>query len=117
MKNTPAAPMAFADTELDWLIMQSRKSTETRYTSAYTQNKEDRLPLNKSTEEKLQIYITRGMIALSLSELAGMKDADAWEFSNALDMSIEEDYLPENDLLARFELVKADCAKFVEGKK
>jgi len=111
MNSTPAAPMAFADTELDWLIMQSRKSTETRYTSAYIQQAGEIMSNN------LDVFITRGMIAHALTSGAGMDDTSAWEFSKDLDMSIEDEYLPESDLSKRYDLIMRDMRQYVEMDK
>ena len=109
MNNKPASPMAFADTELDWLIQQARKDTEGRYVSAYIQQAGEIMANN------LDVFITRGMIAHALTSGAGMDDTSAWEFSKDLDMSIEDDYLPISNLSERYALIKRDCMEFVEG--
>ena len=111
MSNKPAAPMAFADTELDWLIQQARKDTEGRYVSAYTQQAAEIMANN------LDVFITRGMIAHALTTGAGMDDNSAWEFSKDLDMSIEDDYLPVENLADRYAMIQRDCMDFVEGEK
>ncbi len=111
MNNNPAAPMAFADTELDWLIQQSRKDTESRYVSAYIHH------AGELMANKLDVFITRGMIAHALTENAKMDDSSAWEFSKDLDMSIEDDYLPVSNLPERYALIKRDCLDFVESDK
>lgn len=111
MNNNPAAPMAFADTELDWLIQQSRKDTESRYISAYMHH------AGEMMDYRLDVFITRGMIAHALTENAKMDDSAAWDFSKDLDMSIEEDYLPVSNLEDRYALIKRDCLEFVEGEK
>ncbi len=111
MNNKPAAPMAFADTELDWLIQQARKDTEGRYVSAYIQQAGEIMANN------LDVFITRGMIAHALTSGAGMDDTSAWEFSKDLDMSIEDDYLPVSNLAERYALIKRDCLEFVESNK
>lgn len=66
---------------------------------------------------RLQIFITRGMIALALVELSGMDERSAWSFSEDLDLSIEQDYLPIDDLMQRYEKILADCREYVEGEK
>lgn len=111
MKNKPASPMAFADTELDWLIQQARKDTEGRYVSAYIQQAEEIMANN------LDVFITRGMIAHALTSGAGMDDTSAWEFSKDLDMSIEDDYLPESDLSKRYDLIMRYMRQYVEMDK
>lgn len=70
-----------------------------------------------SLNARLQIFITRSMIALSLVENTGMGDSEAWEFSADLDMSIEQDYLPIQDLSERFEKIMADSREYAEGEK
>lgn len=111
MNNKPAAPKAFADNELDWLIQQSRKDTESRFVSAYMHH------AGKIMADRLDVFITRGMIAHALTENAKMDDSAAWEFSKDLDMSIEDDYLPVSNLSERYALIKRDCLEFVEGEK
>lgn len=111
MNSKPAAPMAFADTELDWLIQQARKDTEGRYVSAYIQQAGEIMANN------LDVFITRGMIAHALTSGAGMDDTSAWEFSKDLDMSIEDDYLPESDLSKRYSLILRDMHQYVEMGK
>lgn len=111
MNNKPAAPMAFADTELDWLIQQARKDTEGRYVSAYIQQAGEIMANN------LDVFITRGMIAHALTSGAGMDDTLAWEFSKDLDMSIEEEYLPEANLSKRYDLIMRDMRQYVEMDK
>lgn len=111
MNNKPAAPMAFADNELDWLIQQARKDTEGRYVSAYIQQAGEIMANN------LDVFITRGMIAHALTSGAGMDDTSAWEFSKDLDMSIEDDYLPEGDLSKRYALILRDMHQYVEMDK
>lgn len=111
MNNKPAAPMAFADTKLDWLIQQARKDTEGRYVSAYIQQAGEIMASN------LDVFITRGMIAHALTSGAGMDDTSAWEFSKDLDMSIEDDYLPEQDLSKRYDLIMRDMRQYVEMDK
>lgn len=111
MNNTPAEPMAFADTELDWLIQQARKDTEGRYVSAYIQEAGEIMANN------LDAFITRGMIAHALTSGAGMDDTSAWEFSKDLDMSIEDEYLPESDLSKRYNLIMRDMRQYVEMDK
>lgn len=66
---------------------------------------------------RLQIFITRGMIALALVELSGMDERGAWAFSEDLDLSIEQDYLPIEDLMQRYEKILTDCREYVEGEK
>lgn len=111
MNNKPAAPMAFADHELDWLIQQARKDTEGRYVSAYIQHAGEIMANN------LDVFITRGMIAHALTSGAGMDDTSAWEFSKDLNMSIEDDYLPEQDLSKRYDLIMRDMRQYVEMDK
>ena len=111
MKNKTASPIAFSDTELDWLIQQARKDTEGRYVSAYIQQAGEIMSNN------LDVFITRGMIAHALASGAGMDDTSAWEFSKDLDMSIEDDYLKVSNLAERYALIKRDCLEFVEGEK
>ena len=111
MNNKPAAPMAFADTELDWLIQQARKDTEGCYISAYIQQ------AGEIMERKLDVSITRGMIAHALTSGAGMDDTSAWEFSKDLDMSIEDEYLPETNLSKRYDLIMRDMRQYVEMGK
>lgn len=109
MNNKPAAPMAFSDNELDWLIEQSRKDTESRFVSAYMHY------AGEIMADRLDVFITRGMIAHALTEHANMDDSAAWEFSKDLDMSIEDDYLPVSNLAERYALIKRDCLEFVGG--
>lgn len=71
----------------------------------------------ESLNARLQIFITRGMISLTLVELSGMDDVSAWEFSADMDLSIEQDYLPIEDLMQRYEKILADCREYVEGEK
>lgn len=111
MNNTPASKMSFADTELNWLIQQCRKDTESRYVSAYIKHAGEIMTNN------LDVFITRGMIAHALTENAGMDDTKAWEFSKDLDMSIEDDYLPEPDLSKRYDLIIRDMRQYVEMDK
>lgn len=111
MNNKPAAPMAFADNELDRLIQQSRKDTESRFVSAYMHH------AGEIIADRLDVFITRGMIAHALAENAKMDDSAAWEFSKDLDMSIEDDYLPVSNLAERYALIKRDCLEFVRGEK
>lgn len=111
MNNKPAAPKAFADTEIDLLIQQSRKDTESRFVSAYMHH------AGEIMADRLDVFITRGMIAHALTENAKMDDSAAWEFSRDLDMSIEDDYLPVSNLAERYALIKRDCLEFVEGEK
>lgn len=111
MKNKPAAPMAFSDHELDWLIQQARKDTEGRYVSAYIQQAGEIMANN------LDVFITRGMIAHALTENAGMDDSEAWDFSADLDMSIEDEYLPVSNLADRYSLIMNDLAQYVEMDK
>lgn len=66
---------------------------------------------------RLQIFITRSMIALALVEHANMNEHQAWGFSEDLDLSIEQDYLPIEDLMQRYEKILADCREYVEGVK
>lgn len=70
-----------------------------------------------SIKARLQIFITRGMIALALVEISGMGERSAWAFSEDLDLSIEQDYLPIQDLMQRYEKILADCREYVEGEK
>ena len=111
MNNKPAAPMAFADNELDWLIQQARKDTEGRYVSAYINQAGEIMASN------LHVFITRGMIAHALTSGAGMDDTLAWEFSKDLDMSIEDEYLPEGNLSKRYDLIMRDMRQYVEMDK
>lgn len=111
MNNKPAAPQAFADIELDWLIQQARKDTEGRYVSAYIQQAGEIMANN------LDVFITRGMIAHALTSEAGMDDSAAWEFSKELDMSIEDEYLPEPELGKRYSLILRDLKQYVEMGK
>lgn len=111
MNNKPAAPMAFADTELDWLIQLARKDTEGRYVSAYIQQAGEIMANN------LDVFITRGMIAHALTSETGMDDSAAWEFSKDLDMSIEDYYLPESDLAKRYARIVLDMWQYVEMGK
>lgn len=71
----------------------------------------------ESLNARLQIFITRGMIALALVEHANMNQRQAWCFSEDLDLSIEQDYLPIEDLMQRYEKILADCREYVEGEK
>lgn len=71
----------------------------------------------EEANERLQIFITRGMIALSLVELSGMDERSAWAFSEDLELSIEQDYLPIDDLMQRYEKIMSDCREYVEGEK
>ena len=111
MNNKPVKPMAFADIELDWLIQQARKDTEERYVSAYIQQ------VGEIMANNLDVFITRGMIAHALTSGAGMDDTLAWEFSKDLDMSIEDEYLPEGNLSKRYDLIMRDMRQYVEMDK
>lgn len=71
----------------------------------------------ESLNARLKIFITRGMIALALVEHANMNQRQAWVFSEDLDLSIEQDYLPIEDLMQRYEKILADCREYVEGDK
>ncbi len=107
MNDIPASPFAFADYELNYLIELSRKTTESRALSTL------KLQGEKLVKKNLDVFITRGMIAHALTEMAGMTDAQAWEFSNNLDDSIECDYLPIKDMTERYAAVVADCQQFM----
>lgn len=61
-----------------------------------------------------EVHITRRMIQRSLMKHAKMTGLQAWLFSEDLDMSIEEDYLPIDSWLKRYRKVVKDCLKFVE---
>lgn len=71
----------------------------------------------ESLNARLQMFITRGMIALALVELSGIDERSAWAFSEDLDLSIEQDYLPIEDLMQRYEKILEDCREYVEGEK
>jgi hypothetical protein len=71
----------------------------------------------ESLNARLQIFITRSMIALALVDLSGMDERGSWAFSEDLDLSIEQDYLPIDDLMQRYEKILADCREYVEGEK
>lgn len=103
--------MAFSYHELDWLIQQARKDTEGRYVSAYIQQEGEIMANN------LDVFITRGMIAHALTSGVGMDDTSAWEFSKDLDMSIEDEYLPEGNLSKRYDLIMRDMHQYVEMDK
>ena len=111
MNKKPEESMSFSDHELDWIIQQARKDTEGRYVSAYINQAGEIMASN------LHVFITRGMIAHALTSGAGMDDSAAWEFSKDLDMSIEYDYLPEQDLSKRYDLIMRDMRQYVEMDK
>lgn len=71
----------------------------------------------EALNESLQLFITRSMIALSLVENTGMSDSEAWDFSQDLDWSIEEEYLPIEDVNERFRKIMADSLEYAEGEK
>lgn len=64
---------------------------------------------------KHQTFVTRMMIVRALMHLTYMDRGEAWDFSGDLDMSIEQDYLPEANHQRRYRMILKDCLEYVKS--